>query len=651
MSHNHPIYDVDKRFVIDPVSRAVAMPEGQRPVLIQYDHNSEHITFECDRFIEGHDLMLCDIVEVHYNNIGDSRHVSNGVYPVEDLQVSSADDSKIIFTWVVSQMATVYTGKLAFVVAFTCTDEGDILYRWNTRVNDDLEILSGISNSEAVADTYADVLEGWRMELFGIGDTAEAEMIAFVEDQQKAFNSAIEAKGRETYDSIPKNYTDLHANVDDLNGLLAVACRTPNLYNVIEFDENGYYFHSDGRYTNEIPEYGSSGFIAVKEGIQYYQNSGAYTTFWDANKNFIGGQERGKSFIPPTGCKYVNCSLLKSLKYGFVLVEYGDVNYKYLYSENDPIHDYFSFETNNLYDPRFVVEGFYDLSGNYSYMDAYGSFTIAVTGGETYIKSLSGYVAYFDESNVWIKTDTIAKNTNFVVPNNAVKMNVAVLMTEPDFWLVPSGETVYRKLVSDYIPTTIGGLKYGALGDSITYGYDANTCYGDILSSSEKLSFVNYGISGNRIADCDDHDSEPMYIRYTEMNDDLDIVTVFGGTNDYASQTPIGENSDMTGETFKGALNILCKGLQTKYLGKRLGFITPIHRRSENAGTNLVEYVNAVKEICALYAIPVLDLYNTSTISCVSDENSNGLLIDGLHPSDAGHAVLARKIANFIKTL
>lgn len=646
LAHDHIMRDVDKRFIIDTINKTVIAPEHNIPVLSQYDHNSEYITFESDRHVEGHDLLKCDKVEVHYNNTN-GRAVSKGLYEAVDLQVDPNDATKVVFTWAVSEMATQYAGKLNFIVSFVCTDEGDLLYRWNTRINSDIRVSDGINNTEYIENTYADVLAMWKQDLFGIGDTEEARMLALSESHQEA----IANKGLETLSTIPDAYSDMHHKIDDMNLVLKSVVSSSNLYNPNDFDENGYFTHDTGEYASDMIDYGSSGFIPVKENIRYYQSASGYVTFWDSDKEFIGGQSGGREFVPPVGCSYVNCALLKSTRYTYFVTEFGNVNFKMLDSEVDRLSDYFSFETNNLYDSRLVGEGCYDLNGQYAYIDDYGSFTIPVNENEKYIKSWSGYIAYFDSKNDWIRTDIVNADVVFTVPTDAVKMNVAVLRSEDDFWLLRDGENGYRKLSSEFLPDSMSGLKYGALGDSITYGLTANTCYGKILSEAESITFLNYGISGNRVADNDDEANDPMYIRYTEMSDELDIVTVFGGTNDCASQTPIGTNSDETGETFKGALNILCRGLLGKYVGKRLGFITPIQRNNDTRPIKLIEYVDAIKEICGLYAIPVLDLYNTSTITCAVDDNSNGLLTDGLHPSDAGHAVLARKISNFIKTL
>lgn len=224
MSHEHPIRDVDKRFIIDTNTRIVTIPDNVKPVLTQYDHNSEFITFEIDRYIEGHDLLKCDKVEIHYNNVASSgKRTSRGVYEAEDFQIDSIDSSKVTFTWKISEMATKYAGTLQFVVAFSCTDEGDLDYRWNTLINSELTVQNGINNGRAVVESYADVLEMWKQDLFGIGDTEEARMLALGQTVMDSITAtgeqtltAIETKGNQTLASIPEDYATLQATVDEL---------------------------------------------------------------------------------------------------------------------------------------------------------------------------------------------------------------------------------------------------------------------------------------------------------------------------------------------------------------------------------------------------------------------------------------------------
>ena len=69
MAHTHTVKDTDTLFVIDPITRAVVNAESKKTMLMQYDHNSETFTFEIPRYVEEHDMSLCNRVEIHYNNI------------------------------------------------------------------------------------------------------------------------------------------------------------------------------------------------------------------------------------------------------------------------------------------------------------------------------------------------------------------------------------------------------------------------------------------------------------------------------------------------------------------------------------------------------------------------------------------------------
>ena len=117
MLHAHPTYDTNKIFVIDAPTKNILVPEPNKPVLVQYDHYSEVITFEIDRYVEGHDLSLSDKVEVHYNNIDkDGRRTSRGLYLAEDLRVHYTNKSRVVVSWYISDQATKYEGTLNFVV-------------------------------------------------------------------------------------------------------------------------------------------------------------------------------------------------------------------------------------------------------------------------------------------------------------------------------------------------------------------------------------------------------------------------------------------------------------------------------------------------------------------------------------------------------
>lgn len=163
MALKHSVYDTDTHFSVNPVTRTLKNESSQKTSLIQHDHNSERFTFEIPRMIEGHDMSLCDKVQVHYINIDAQTKVrSNGVYEVEDMQISPDGEDTIICSWLISHNATAYVGSLNFLLRFSCTgSDGNPIYVWNTGIYTNISVSNGIYNGEAVAEDYADILNEW----------------------------------------------------------------------------------------------------------------------------------------------------------------------------------------------------------------------------------------------------------------------------------------------------------------------------------------------------------------------------------------------------------------------------------------------------------------------------------------------------------
>lgn len=171
MAHIHSVYDTDKHFTINPASRELENQTPEKVAVMQYDHDSERVTFDIPRHIaDGHDVLTCNQVEVHYLNIDAQTKVTNkGMYEVTDLQLSPADDAVAICSWLISQNATQLIGPLYFRVTFKCVTEGNTDYRWSTAIYKGLSVSDGINNSDYVAEEYADILEQWHQTLLGAG--------------------------------------------------------------------------------------------------------------------------------------------------------------------------------------------------------------------------------------------------------------------------------------------------------------------------------------------------------------------------------------------------------------------------------------------------------------------------------------------------
>ena len=215
------------------------------------------------------------------------------------------------------------------------------------------------------------------------------------------------------------------------------------------------------------------------------------------------------------------------------------------------------------------------------------------------------------------------------------------------------------------------GKKINFLGDSITEGIgasDPSRCFVRLMKESCELAEArNYGKGGTRIARQSVLSDSPYDVdfnmRAPEMDDDADIVVVFGGTNDFNhGQAPLGTPDDREVYTFYGALHTLCLTLIRKYLGKTIVFLTPLHRFNDYSQYGqwkpdgvekrpLVDYVRAVREVCEYYSIPVLDLFAAGNMPGNVPEWYKEYMPDGLHPNDKGYALIAEKLKAFLARL
>lgn len=207
---------------------------------------------------------------------------------------------------------------------------------------------------------------------------------------------------------------------------------------------------------------------------------------------------------------------------------------------------------------------------------------------------------------------------------------------------------------NDYSIVTFPGYifekitKWNALGDSITEGMSTDKIYHEYISDTySNLTVRNYGISSTEICKGGTFPN-PMCERYANMNDDADLITVFGGVNDYGHNAPLGSFDIRNDATFYGGLRTLIEGLLNKYPCKMIYFFTPIKYRGCNnkntQGKTLEDYVNVVKEICNYYSVPCVDLYNSNSLNPDIDFINTKYFADGLHPNKDGHLVLARTL-------
>lgn len=190
--NNHKVIDsaLDKYFTIDSVSRAITNDGPSKKLkIVKGDHNSEVFTFKLPRTVEGHDMSLCNSVEVHYINIdsatrkqhADVYTIRDGVEDSQNYKVETIDGEEFVtITWLLSRAATGYKGTLSFAIKFECTEpdsetgEPIVTYSWNTDIFTNIVVLDTMDNSETAIEPYYDILEQWWNKIQYADDTLYA---------------------------------------------------------------------------------------------------------------------------------------------------------------------------------------------------------------------------------------------------------------------------------------------------------------------------------------------------------------------------------------------------------------------------------------------------------------------------------------------
>jgi len=251
-------------------------------------------------------------------------------------------------------------------------------------------------------------------------------------------------------------------------------------------------------------------------------------------------------------------------------------------------------------------------------------------------------------------------------------------------------------------------ITWVAIGDSITYLNDHPNETGDRITKgymtmvTEKLPHIHFTNQGHNgwtsggIADA----IEKLGLQKA------DVYSVFLGTNDWWHDRPVGtlyDYEENTGsKTMYGAYRIIINKLRSLNQDAKIILITPMQRGDfvqiknfknnaygsykEKSGQTLEQFANAIDSIGDYEHVKVVDLYHNSGINQnnmvkykrlkdpqtgayknypypdfinvpfnpETDEypypvDAMDMTYDGLHPSDKGHAVIAKMLVNIMK--
>ena len=214
------------------------------------------------------------------------------------------------------------------------------------------------------------------------------------------------------------------------------------------------------------------------------------------------------------------------------------------------------------------------------------------------------------------------------------------------------------------------GIKMGCLGDSITEGVGVtnmeNMYYNRLKRECGIRELYIDGIGGTRIARQQTPSADPVKDSYfiprvDKIDEDCDLIVVFGGTNDFGhGDAPMGTPDDRTEDTFWGACHVLCEKLIHRFPKSQIVFMSPLHRifednvcgtdKSEPQGT-LYDYVDVIRTVTRKYSIPFLDMLQVSGMTPYIPIQKELYMPDGLHPNDEGQAKIAARLKGFLESL
>lgn len=279
--------------------------------------------------------------------------------------------------------------------------------------------------------------------------------------------------------------------------------------------------------------------------------------------------------------------------------------------------------------------------------------SLTVCGNEEYRATQKHSVLYHDE-NTFVLTNPKYYNTG--VEDSTLKENDSYSSIDKplkDCKIVTLGDSLVENGGwQDVIATLTGAtvLNMGCGGTTMcnrdtSYWFNPNgqwLDYGYNEKPSDDAVLCWDAISGYPVG------NEYTTDRISLIPTDTDIVLVEFGTNDLHQSKQIGEWSDTTNDTFKGAMKLCAERIKTRIPLATVIFVTPTVERTYYENINLnhkKDYINAILEAELEINVPVINLWSLTSWSIATYPNYS---TDNLHWNNEGKRVVGNIISGWL---
>jgi lysophospholipase L1-like esterase len=274
------------------------------------------------------------------------------------------------------------------------------------------------------------------------------------------------------------------------------------------------------------------------------------------------------------------------------------------------------------------------------------------------------YLTNSDLCRVTVSKDAVLNYITIIIPDGTVvNFSGTIMMKDMEHAALPSAGDYTPKYIPKVVTKDCGYKKWVAVGDSITYGYTADTANanGDIydweaiVCGRVGLECVNLGVSGKTTAGLYD------VVVAADIPADVDVFTIMGGTNDFSQNVPIEdvEGYEYNYGTYPGAIRKIVKHIMDNYPNADIILCSCVGGRGARAGMNQTvqekndlglttqDYANKCREIAHELCIPFLDVFGNSGISIL---NRSNYISDEVHPTVRGYNKLAQVFTNYFRS-